>query len=219
MAKKKPSTPNEKALGEHIGQLWIRTFGLLALLFLGSWMLLDPTPPGHQSVERVSTAFVKDIWGVPAGIVFLTLSIPFLVLTGRQIRALGQVAYIRGETSMQFFLKGIQLTAIQPLYDQNDLLVFYPEGQQVFVLEDYKNQLTEVYYKGVESKDFDLNGSYWHADETGFMLIHKGQNLTQFDLTWDGPDLIAQSQEVDKTFKLVDYKESKDLKVRPAVVL
>ncbi|MEI6853541.1 MAG: hypothetical protein WCL06_11885 [Bacteroidota bacterium] len=51
------------------------------LLVVGIWMLIAPGPPEHQEIEKGSVYFLKEIWGEPAGITLIILSLIVAVLS------------------------------------------------------------------------------------------------------------------------------------------
>ena len=51
------------------------------LLVIGIWMLIAPGSTEHQAVEKGSVYFIKEIWGLPAGITIIILSLVVLVFS------------------------------------------------------------------------------------------------------------------------------------------
>ena len=50
------------------------------LLVMGLWMILTPAKPVHQEVEKGSVYFMKEIWGIPAGITITAFALVLLAL-------------------------------------------------------------------------------------------------------------------------------------------
>jgi hypothetical protein len=70
---KKQLTPQQRAYQDAKDGKIMNMIGSVAVMALGLWMALSPAKPEHAAIERVSTALVKDIWGLEGGIVLLAL--------------------------------------------------------------------------------------------------------------------------------------------------
>ena len=75
MTKYKDLKQEEKEFVDFYQMKWVRIIGFLAFLGLGIWMLIDPTPPRHQSVERATVALFKELWSMPFGIILVSVGL------------------------------------------------------------------------------------------------------------------------------------------------
>lgn len=76
---KKIISPAYKAYRDKRDMIIIQMISSSALIGLGCWMLLDPSEKEHARVEKATTALVKEIWGMEAGIVCLVLGGAWLI--------------------------------------------------------------------------------------------------------------------------------------------
>lgn len=49
------------------------------LLIIGIWMILAPGKPEHQSIERGSVYFLKEVWSLPSGITIAVFAVLLLI--------------------------------------------------------------------------------------------------------------------------------------------
>jgi hypothetical protein len=59
------------------------------MLVLGIWMILDTSKQEHQSIEKATVYFVKEIWGSAAGLTLLILGLITLLLSLFQYKRKG----------------------------------------------------------------------------------------------------------------------------------
>lgn len=71
-------TTEQKQYRDQRDRKIINMISPFAVLLLGTWMLASPTKPKHASIEKATTALVKDLWGREAGMVLLSLGILWL---------------------------------------------------------------------------------------------------------------------------------------------
>ncbi len=76
---KKQLTPQEKAYRDQRDMKYIGMFSACGFLGLGIWMLIDPASPKHARVEKVTVSLVKDLWGLPCGIILTAIGLFILI--------------------------------------------------------------------------------------------------------------------------------------------
>ncbi|GEM_PF-5456575 len=219
MAKYKDLSDDVRHLKDTLSNKWISIISLTAFFSLGVWMLIDPTSPEHQSVEKSTVYLLKEIWSYPTGIIIVAIAAPFMILRFRDVSMLSGPVWIRLENGYYFFDKKVRKSGLAGMYDGEDLVVFYPEGNRVICLKDYETAGIGVYRKASATDIANLSDAYWNADSSGFSVVHEGKFVANPEWEKRGDDLVVTSPETKKQFFLKDYANLKDNKLRKAKVM
>ena len=73
---KTPLTEAEKLLKHRVDTSLLNFISVVILIGFGIAMLVSPSTPERGNIERVSEAFINDIWGIPGGIGLILLFRP-----------------------------------------------------------------------------------------------------------------------------------------------
>lgn len=190
-----------------------------ALMCIGLWMILMPQGIGHKSVEKASVYIFKLIWSLEAGVILLALSIIFIVLTILKVINLRKGAWFRNDAGYYVFINKKKSSGNESFFYGKDIMVFHSESGKVFMLKNYENAKHNKFFIAPVSKTLDAKKTYWHADNKGFYLFHKGKRVKTQDSKYNGDDLYTKAPEQRKSFKLPNYKNRLDNKIYEAEIL
>lgn len=218
MTKYKDLKQEEKEFVDFYQMKWVRIIGFLSFLGLGTWMLIDPSKPEHRSIEKVTVSLFKDLWGVPFGVICVSIGLLGIGYFGYQLFKYKDYAWIRLETGYYLFYKQRRVSGLKSMYNGNDLVVFYPERSMVLEFKDYTNTPLYNYQKAHQSQAFNNDMPYWMADAKGYVVIYKGKHLPNTTSEYRGDDLIVKCPDTHMTFYLKNYKNSKDGQIREAKI-
>lgn len=216
MTKYKDLPNDEKGFVDYYQMRFIRLISFASFLGLGLWMLLSPEKPEHQSIEKSSLYLFKELWGIPFGIILLSIGVVGVAYFLYQIIGLKKFAWIKFTTGYYLFEEKKRLSGLNAIYHNDDLIVFYPEKNKVLNMASYTKANYNEYKPAKLSKEFNNDEIYWSADENGYAIIYKGKSLLNTTSEWKGDDLLVKSQEKYISILLKDYKNSKESKIRTA---
>lgn len=217
MKKYKDQCAAEKGLTDYVQMKYVRLISFVSFFGLGLWMLLDPAKPEHRSVEKVTVALFKNLWGIPFGIICISIGTVGLIYFIRLIVKFRKgYTWIRLVNGYYFFEDRVRLSGLPSIYDKEDLLVFHPQGNKVFEFKNYAKAELNKYQKAKLSTAYNNDETYWSADESGYTLIYKGESLANTTSEYRGDDLIVKSKDQHLSFLLKNYRNLKDGKIRTA---
>lgn len=216
MTKYKDLKQEEKEFVDFYQMKWVRIIGFLAFLGLGVWMLIDPTPPRHQSVERATVALFKELWSMPFGVILVSVGLIGISYFMMQLIKLKKYVWIKLENGYYLFHKQRRVSGLKSMYNGNNLIVFYPEQSTVLEFKDYLKSPFYTYQKASETNLFGNDNAYWMADNEGYVLIYKGKHLSNTSSEFRGDDLIVKCPDTFRTFHLKNYRNLKDGQIRQA---
>ena len=156
------------------------------------------------------------MWGTPLGIVFTSigfLGISYFLFT---IYSLKKFAWIKFSNGYYLFEESCRISGLNSIYNQDDLLVFYPEKEKVIKMKAYAKATLDEYRPAKVSSEFNNDEIYWNADESGYSIMYKGKSLLDTSSEYRGEDLLVKSPGKFVSFLLKNYKSSKDGKLRTA---
>ena len=211
MTKYKDLSKEDKEMADYVSMKWVRsviTSG--ALLILGAWMVISPEKPEHSYIEKASVSLLKDLWGLPFGIILLTIGLILMTYFVYGALQVQQYAWIRFVNGYYLYYKKRRVAGLASIYNNKDLLVFHPGNREVLKLENYKAQEYHKYFKAKPTTAFNNDDIYWSADESGYTLIYKGQNIADTTSEYRGDDLYVKSPSKFITVRMKNYKNSKD---------
>ena len=218
MVKYKDLSEDVRHLKDELGKKWIAVISMSALLGLGVWMLLDPVSPGHSSIEKSTVYLLKEIWSFPAGLILTSIALVAIYYPVKRIIALSGKVWIKWDNGYYFFDRKVRKSGLNAMYDGAYLVVFYPEGNTTLLLTSYDTAPIAQYQKVKESA-YNCNDAYWNADESGYLLFYKGKHLTDLSSEFRNDDLIVSADSHSVQFKLPNYRNLKDNKIRTAEVM
>lgn len=205
-----PLTSEEDALASYIAQKWISIISAGAFMGLGVWMLISPSKPKHEYIEKATVSLLKDLWGIPFGLIILAISLPIIIYAFYRIYKLRGFVWVRLAEGYYLFENGLRLSGLNSIRDKKHLLVFYPEKQKVLQLSDYYGGKFLRYQDAKEVKDLNNEQTYWSAWENSYYLILNGKSLTNSSFELRGNDLIVSSDQLNYKLLLKDYKILQD---------
>ena len=215
---KKSLSSEEEDLSNSITTNYIRSISGVAFLGLGVWMLLDPSKPKHKSVERVTEALVKEIWGPTTGIVFLSIAALILGYSFYQIWKKRSLTYLKLETGYYFFKNQMRVSGLVSDYNNKDLILFHPEYNEVIELRNYTNAKNGSYHKAYLSNQFTCSKSYWSRKGTKLSFFYLGTNA-DFTLEWQGDDIVVTVTDAQKKFRFNNFKSQAEGQLFEATML
>lgn len=219
MTKYKDLSAADKEIRDYYEMKWVRVFGYLLLAILGVWMIVSPAKPKHASIEKVTVSLIKDLWGLPLGIILLTIALIALAYFIHKIVNIRAYAWIRFTNGYYLYFKRRRVAGLASAYHGKDLLVFHPENQRVLSLKDYSATTYQQYIKAEPVTEFNNDDIYWTANDQGYTIIYKGQALLDTTSEYRGDDLYVKSPSKFITLRLQNYKNLKDGTIRKAVLV
>ncbi|NOQ74057.1 MAG: hypothetical protein GQ574_18770 [Crocinitomix sp.] len=206
----------EKIFEEAMAHKWIALISLGAFLGIGIWMLLVPNGLKHSGYEKSSVYLIKEIWSYETGIVICAISVFFLAKTILKIRLMKTFTWVKADSGYYMFRNSIRIAGLKAMYDADDLIVFNPPVNEVYKFPKYGKTKLNKYRKVQLDNRFNCMDAFWNADSSGFYLFYKGVRLEKLTCEYRGDDLIASSVDLSKKFRLINYKNSLDNKIRSA---
>jgi hypothetical protein len=194
----------------------ISIISLSALMGIGIWMIAAPGGLEHSSVEKGSVYIMKEIWSFEAGLIMLAISVPFVILTLFRVLAMSKRAWYREDSGYFLFINKQRSSGNPSFYVGNDLMVFHQDSGNVYQLKNYQKAKHNKLFPATISKEFDTESAYWRADKSGFYLYSRGERLQNLTSKYDGDDLYVKSPDDRKSFKLPNYRNLLDNKIRKA---
>ena len=216
MTKYKDLPADEKGLVDYYQMRFIRVISFFSFLALGVWMLISPEKPAHNSIEKSTLFLFKELWGIPFGVILLSIGFIGVVYFVKQIIGLRGFAWIKLSAGYYLFEAKKRISGLNSMYNEDDLIVFYPEKGLVLNLKGYTKAAFNQYSSAKVSTTFNNDDIYWSADDKGYSIIYKGKSLLNTSSEWKGDDLLVKSPEKYISILLKDYKNSKDGKIRTA---
>lgn len=205
-----PLTSEEDALANYIAGKWISIISAGAFMALGVWMLISPSKPKHEHIEKATVSLLKDLWGIPFGLIILAISLPIIIYALYRISKLRGFVWIRLVEGYYLFENGLRLSGLNSIRDGKHLLIFYPEKQKVLQLGDYYGGKYMRYQEAKEVKDLNNEQIYWSAWENSYHLILNGKYLPNSSFELKGNDLFVSSENLNYKILLKDYKILQD---------
>lgn len=215
----KSSNPDKNIFDEAFARKIIALISLSAFAGLGLWMLLDPTGGEHSSIEKGSVYILKEIWSLEAGIIILALVIPFITMEVFKVINMRKHTWYRNESGYYLYLNKERTSGNHSIYQGNDLLIFHPDSRNVFRLKNYQKAKHNKFFNASPSKQFTCDKAYWQANDSGYYLFFDGKRLENMTSKYDGDDLYVKAQDVRRSFKLTNYRNSLDNVIREAEIL
>lgn len=173
-SKTKPSI-SEQLLKNQINKAWRFLIGVGVLVGFGMAMILSPTPPEHSSVERVSVAFIKDIWGIPGGITLIIIGLLWLLYILYQQRSFQNRISIKHEGHLYTYFNKKSIPNVCVVFHGDELLGFDPSSNMVYLYPKYNKQLDDFIYKVKEKDDFSCEKNYWKSVNNVLKIYEKGK--------------------------------------------
>lgn len=215
----KQNDPDKKIIDDAIAHKIIYIISLVAFAALGIWMILDPEGGEHSSYEKGSVYVMKEIWSLEAGVIILMLTFPFIALGILKVIGMKKHTWYKDSTGYYLYINKLRSSGNQSMYEGKDLLIFHPESQTVYKLKNYEKAKPGKFYTASPYNKLDVNKAYWTATNDGYYLFYKGKRVENITSKYEGDDLYIKSPEIRKNFKLTNYKNSLDNKIREAEVL
>lgn len=219
MSNRIPLLPEEDHLANNIAQKWITVISAGAFSLLGLWMVLSPAKPKHAGYEKVTVALLKDLWGLPFGLIILAISIPVIVYCIYRVMQLKNYVWYRVSNGHYLFDKGLRLKSLTSMRDKDDLYIFHPEKDEVLLCKNYYKCKLLKYFPALLTKQLSNDKVYWNANQDGYAVVFKGKFLANSKSEYRGDDLIVSAENLPSKFLLKNYKNSKDDTIRIASVL
>ncbi|MCB0509627.1 MAG: hypothetical protein KDC82_02610 [Bacteroidetes bacterium] len=211
-----PLTKEEEDLSSYIANKWISIISAGAFLCLGVWMLISPAKPKHAYIEKATVSLLKDLWGVPFGLIILAISLPFIIYALYRIAKLRNLVWMRLKDGYYLFEGGLRISGLNSIRDKKHLLVFYPEKQKVLQLSNYYGGKYMRYEEAKEVKDLNNEQIYWSAYDNSYTIIHHGKNLSNSTYEFRGNDLVVSADGLGYKLLLKEYKLLQDGELRLA---
>ena len=97
----------------------------------------------------------------------------------------------------------------------NDLIIYHPASDQTFLLKDY--YILQDGKSRQAKKIVSSSNAFWRANETGYWLIMKGENISPSALSlWVDDHPMIYYPATSEYFLLKNYKKNSDSKLRAA---
>jgi hypothetical protein len=177
-------------------------------------MVLSPEKPEHSYVEKSSVYLFKEMWGIPLGIILLSIGGIGVLYFLKQYYSLQKYAWVKLADGFYFFDNRKRISGVASMYKGNDLLMFYPQEDKVLVFKNYVSSYYNKYQKAVETHEYNNSTVYWSATEKGYHIVYKGKFLSNFQSEWSGPDLKVELPDLHRKVILKDYKANSDGQIR-----
>lgn len=207
----------EKAFVDYTSMFWVRIMTFSAFLGLGVWMLISPEKPEHRSIEKSTVYLLKEIWGLPLGIIFTIIGVVGIAFFINKMLKYNNYAFIRvDKNGFYLFHKKRRISGLASIYDGNDLVVFHKETGHVARLKNYLQQPIQQYLKAFSEENLTMEGTYWSANQHGYNLIVKGESVLDSTSEYRGDDLVVSAPKLPYKLLFANYKNAKDDKVREA---
>lgn len=214
-----PNDPDKKIIDEAIARKIISIISLVAFAGLGLWMILDPKGGEHSSIEKGSVYILKEIWSLEAGIFILLITIPFIVFTLLKVMGMRKHTWYKDSSGYYLYINKMRSSGNQSMYEGKNLLVFHPDSEKIYKLKNYEKSKLGKFYIAAPYNKMDTNKAYWSANSEGYYLFYNGKRVQNITSKYEGDDLYVKSTDIRKSFKLPNYKNSLDSKIREAEVL
>lgn len=209
MTHKKNSAPDsKKLLKDNISRVRLYFVGVIIVIGFGIAMFISPSAPAHNSVERVSVAFIKDIWGVPGGIFLLALSLITSFIIYRKLLSFKELISIKHDGYLYTYFKKESIKDIGVVFHGEELLGFDISSHLVYTYPKYKKQLDDFVYAVDIHKGFQCDTLYWKYIDNTFHFYENGKLLTHATIEVENKDVMVTIAE--KTSRIMDYQKYED---------